>query len=330
VTAPMDRRRFIRIAASAAGLPALGFAREAGAEVPLFRWEGTALGARASLVLAHPDRRAAEPLVARCVMEIERLEAVFSLYRSDSALARLNRDGEMREPPLDLVVLLEESLRFSRLSRGAFDVTVQPLWQLYAGHFAAPDADPAGPAPETIAAARGLVDWRAVEVTPTLVRLDRPGMAVTLNGIAQGYVTDHVADLLREAGMRQVLVDLGEIRMLGGHPDGRPWRVGLEGAAQREIELADLAVATSAGSGTMFDRSGRFHHLLDPASGTSAGHWRSVSVTAARATLADGLSTTLSIVAPAAAGEVLAAAAPARAWLTNGSGETRVLAAPGA
>jgi thiamine biosynthesis lipoprotein len=268
------------------------------------------------------------------VDEIARLEAVFSLYRPDSALARLNRTSELGEPPLDLVVLLEESLRFSRLSRGAFDVTVQPLWQLYAANFAA-HANPAGPAPEAIAAAHGLVDWRAVEIAPTLVRLARPGMAVTLNGIAQGYVTDRVADLLREAGMTQVLIDLGEIRVLGGHPDGRPWRVGLEDGAwrettAREIAIVDLAVATSAGSGTTFDRSGRFHHLLDPATGTSAGHWRSVSVTAPRATVADALSTTLSVLGPAAAEEVLAAAAPARAYLTHGNGETRVLSASGA
>ena len=125
------------------------------------------------------------------------------------------------------------------------------LRELYAIAQAGRPAGPGGehPAPEAIAAARGLVDWRAVEVAPTLVRLARPGMAVTLKGIAQGYVTDRVADLLRAAGMTQVLVDLGEIRAVGGHPDGRPWRVGLEGTARREIELADMAVATSAGSG---------------------------------------------------------------------------------
>jgi thiamine biosynthesis lipoprotein len=133
--------------------------------------------------------------------------------------------------------------------------------------------------------------------------------------------------------MTQVLIDLGEIRALGGHPDGRPWRVGLEDGAwrettAREIAIVDLAVATSAGSGTTFDRSGRFHHLLDPTTGTSAGHWRSVSVTAPRATVADALSTTLSIVAPAAVGDVLAATAPARAWLTDGNGETRVVSTP--
>jgi thiamine biosynthesis lipoprotein len=330
VTAPLSRRRFTRVAAAAVGLPAPGLARRGRAGVPLFRWEGMALGARASLVLAHPDRQAAERLVARCIMEIDRLEAVFCLYRPGSALARLNRAGALREPPLELTVLLEESLRFSRVSHGAFDVTVQPLWQLYAAHFAAAAADPAGPAPEAVAAARGLVDWRAVEVSPASIRLARPGMAVTLNGIAQGYVTDRVADLLREAGMTQVLVDLGEIRALAGHPDGRPWRVGLEGAAWREIELVDMAVATSAGSGTVFDRSGCFHHLFDPATGRSAGHWRSVSVVAPRATVADALSTTLSIVAPAAAEAVLAATGPARAYLTDDNGKTRVLAAPGA
>ncbi|MEK0083148.1 FAD:protein FMN transferase [Benzoatithermus flavus] len=325
------RRRFLQIAAAAAGLPLLTIARDGRAEVPLHRWQGTALGARASLTLAHPDRSEAERLIAESVAELERLEGIFSLYRPDSALCRLNRDGGLAEPPLELVALLEESARFSRLSEGAFDVTVQPLWRLYAEHFAAPNADPAGPPAAAIAAAKALVDWRGVEVTGEGIRLARPGMAVTLNGIAQGFVTDRIADRLRAAGLTQVLADLGEIRALGSHPSGRPWRAGLAdpqrpGAVAREVPLTDAALATSAASGTPFEPTGRFHHLLDPMTGASAQHWLSVSVTAPRAVIADALSTTLSIVPPDRIPAILAAATPARAWLTGRDGRMIELA----
>lgn len=324
---PSTRRRFLRICAAPLGLLPLGLlAAPAKASLPMFRWQGTALGAEGSISLYHPDRDAALVLIERAVAEIERLERIFSLYRPDSALSILNRDGRLDAPPLELVVLVEESLRIGRLSGGAFSVAVQPLWQLYADHFSRPDADPAGPDAAAIVRACGLADDRAVRVEPGGIALLKPGMALTLNGIAQGYITDRVADLLREAGLADVLVDLGEIRALGRHPDGRPWRVGLDagGRLARTVELADRAVATSAGSGLAFDPAGRFQHLLDPRCGKSADFYRSVSVMASRATIADALSTALWFVPPEEAPTVLAQAGPATAVLTRADGSLMI------
>ena len=115
----------------------------------------------------------------------------------------------------------------SAATGGTFDVTVQPLWDLYAGHFADPSADPAGPGQAALAAAIALVDWRAVEIDAGQIAYTRPGTAVTLNGVAQGYITDRIADLLRERGFDNVLVELGEIRAIGRHPDGTPWQAGI-------------------------------------------------------------------------------------------------------
>jgi len=130
--------------------------------------------------------------------------------------------------------------------------------------------------------------------------LARAGMAVTLNGIAQGYVTDRVAALLRAHGMDHVLIDLGETRALGAHPDGRPWRVGLADPGDpdriaEQVPLADMALATSGGYGTRFEASGRHNHLIDPRSGICAPADRSVSVVAPDATTADAASTALSL-----------------------------------
>ena len=224
-----------------------------------------------------PTARQPSQAIAACRAEITRLERIFSLYRADSALSQLNRQGRLEAPPLELVELLAFSARVSAATGGAFDVTVQPLWDLYAGHFADPAADPAGPSEAALAATLALVDWRAVEIDPARIGFRRPGMAVTLNGVAQGYITDRVADLLRGRGFDNVLVELGEIRALGRHPDGRPGRPASPipndpSAVLLELPLPDVALATSGGYGTWFDPGHRHHHLFDPATGRSAAH----------------------------------------------------------
>ncbi|MBY0431713.1 MAG: FAD:protein FMN transferase, partial [Rhodospirillales bacterium] len=267
----LNRRRFLAITAACAAFP--GWA--ARAEIPplkLYRWQGVALGAEASIALYHHDQAEARALFADSMAEIERLERVFSLYRPDSALSALNRDGRLDAPPLDLVRLLWEARHYSEISAGAFDVTVQPLWRLYQSHFATEGADPAGPPAAGIVTARALVDWRGISLEGGRITLARPGMAVTLNGIAQGYITDRVADLLRSRGMERVLLDLGEARALGPHADGRPWSIGIANPRAPKEVLRTLAVTTQAvsgsgGYGMAFDRAGRFTHLFDPATG---------------------------------------------------------------
>ena len=298
----LGRRRFITITAAAAGLPLLS-ATGARAGTALRVWRGTALGAVATMQIHHPDPAIADRLIERSLVELARLEGVFSLYRTDSALTRLNRAGRLDDPPLDLVRLLTECQRFGQLTQGCFDVTVQPLWRLYAGHFARPDADPAGPPQAAIDAVLALVGQAGVEVEPRRIGLARPGMQLTLNGIAQGYVTDRIVERLREAGIEHALVDLGEINAIGGHPDGGPWSVGLADPLDPDridsrIALRDRAVATSAGAGTLFDRAGRFNHIFDPADGRTSRRYRSIAVVAANATTADALSTAFALMPP--------------------------------
>ncbi len=294
MTGSWTRRRFIAVSAAALGL---GLAARGGhAKTPVRRWRGIALGADAELTLHHPDPARADEIIGACMAEVRRLENVFSLFQPNSALARLNRGGRLPAPPQELVYLLSRAQDFAEATGGAFDVTVQPLWRLYAEHFARPGADPAGPSVEAVGNARARVGFRNLRIDAQEIAFARPGMAVTLNGIAQGYVTDRVAGLLRGFGMTDVLVNMGETRALGGHPDGRPWRIGLEnpglpGTLSREIALRDAAIATSGGYGFVFAPGGRLHHILDPRTGVSPARWRRISVIAAEATTADALST---------------------------------------
>jgi thiamine biosynthesis lipoprotein len=328
----VTRRRALALFGAAAGLPLT--AAIAGARPPagacLYAWHGTALGAVAQITLCHEDRAEAERIVGMCVDEIARLEKVFSLHRPDSELVRLNRDGRLHAPSHDMVKLLTESQKFGALTEGAFDVTVQPLWRVYADHFAANPDDAAGPAPDAVARALDRVDYRAMDIGAGAVVFTRDGMAVTLNGIAQGYITDRVADLLRANGIGSVLLELGETRALDRHPEDRPWRIGLTdprdpARISRTLELENRAVATSGGYGTQFDSHGRFHHLFDPHSGASAGEMISVSVMTARATVADALSTALYVMAPARHAALVKSVPDITAFITPAAGDTRRL-----
>jgi thiamine biosynthesis lipoprotein len=328
--ADVSRRRFVSIAAIAGGLCLLP--QRPGAALTPVRWQGIAMGADASITLYHPDPPLAQRVIAAARAEIERVEAVFSLFRRDSALVRLNRDGRLDRAPPEFHALLAEARAMSVLSDGAFDVTVQPLWSLYETHFSRAGADPSGPAEAAIRAAAAKVGWADLASGAEAVWFRRPGMAATFNGIAQGFVTDRVAALMRAEGFADVLLNLGEWRAWGGHPDGRPWRVGVAdplapAALLDTIALRRGAVASSGGYGTMFEPSGRFHHLFDPTRGRPSPCWAGVSVIAPTATLADALSTTLAVV-PADAGAAIFARSGATQALLVGPDGRRLTFGP--
>jgi FAD:protein FMN transferase len=306
-TAPRrTRRRVLGLLAVAGGLGGLAWQSSRERQAQRWHWQGLALGAPASITLFHRDRAAAQAAVQAVVAELQRLEALFSLYRADSTLSVLNREGVVRHAASEFIDLMQRALAMAAASDGLFDPTVQPLWRAYFDHFVARGASGA-PDGEATARARALIDWRAVHIDGRDVRLTRAGMAVTLNGMAQGYITDRCADLLRARGFTQTLVDMGEPRALAAKPDGSGWTVGIadprapERAAHR-ITVVEQAVATSGGYGTRFDAAGRFTHLIDPRSGRTAPAAQSVTVLAPEAALADALSTTLALLPAAAAG----------------------------
>lgn len=299
MTRILTRRRFIRISAAAAGLGALSAGHPVRAAVAPVTWRGTMLGAVATMEIHDEDRSRAERLIALARAEARRLERLFSLYREDSALVVLNRTGILIDPAAEMVDLFSAAQRYATLTGGLFDVTVQPLWELYAGHFAQDDANPAGPSSAAIEAALARIGSHRLSVGRDRIAMPR-GMAVTLNGIAQGYVTDKVVDLLRAHGVSHSLVDMGEARAIGSRPDGRPWEIGIAdpdvvGQTTTVLPIVDRAVSTSGGYGCQFDAGARFNHLFDPKSGGCARRYRSVTTVSRGATAADALSTAFSL-----------------------------------
>lgn len=282
----LTRRRFLTISATATLAPSLGRAA-----TPRARWRGLALGAGCSITLLGLTPDEAAPLFARVEAETARLEAIFSLFRPDSALSRLNRQGSLDGPPAELVEILSLSGTIHDATAGRFDPTVQPVWQAMAKAVAAG----ATPSKAALARAGKLIGWAGVGVDSDRIGFARPGMALTLNGIAQGYVTDRITALLRDAGLGRILVDMGEIRALGSNPEGGAWRAGIATPDGRllpqSVALTDRALAVSAPLGTVLDPAGRIGHIIDPTLGRPGGNWQLIAVSAGRAAIADGLST---------------------------------------
>lgn len=265
----MKRRRFLTIAAALLACPA-------GASEADFVWTGTGFGGALSLRLSGLAPAQAPRLTHRITQEVARLEGLFSLFR-DSALTRLNRDGHLAGPPPDLLALLRLARQVHAATDGAFDPSVQPLWQAIA---TGGDS----------AAARGRVGLSQLRLSDREIRLG-PGQALTLNGIAQGWAADRIAGLLRDAGFGPALIDMGEIAAVGPRPDGTPWQVALagpEGQVLGGARLEDRALATSAPRGTLIGAE-RQPHILGPQGQSPL--WRTVSVSAPSAALADALST---------------------------------------
>lgn len=268
----LTRRRFIAISAALA--PSMTLAQKPDLHVE----SGIALGATVTLRLEHPDARR---LATLAMAEIRRLEQVFSLYLPDSALVRLNREGQLREPPFELLECLALAGAVHSASEGRFDPTVQPLWRAEA--LAREAGHPLTGANRDTA--RALIDWTSVRLEPEAITL-RPGMGLTLNGIAQGHIADRVAALLAGHGLTRALIDTGELLAL---PDGG-WPVQLP--AGGGLDLRHQALATSAPLGMTFGGDGTTSHILDPRTARPvASAWRSVSISAPSAALADALST---------------------------------------
>jgi len=322
----LTRRRAIRIVAAAAGLPlVIAAVRAAAPPGQLFSWQGEVLGALSELTLWHTDAALAQRTILRVRGEIARYEGIFSLYRQDSEVSRLNGAGALHKPSGELRSLVEESRRFGVLSDGAFDISVQPLWRLYEAHFWSHSDIQQDIDARARDVARELVDFRNIDIGDAHIAFVRAGMGITLNSLAQGFITDSIADLLRNEGFESAVVDLGEFRTIGRHPEGHPWRIGIRngmaaGGIARTVELEDMALAVSGGYGTTFEPTGRFHHIFDPHTGACANGLVDVAVIGPRATAANGLSTAICVAGEDRAPALLAAFPGTRAILTRPDG----------
>ncbi|SFD94671.1 FAD:protein FMN transferase [Massilia yuzhufengensis] len=287
----MRRRTLI-----AAGLGAMfGLPGMATAGMRLHRGAALAFGTTVSVAVRHADAGAAQRAIADALAAVGQVHRLMSIYDPASEVFRLNRDATLQRPDPRLLEVLRHARALSRLSGGAFDITVQPLWQ--AGRKAAERGRI--PTREERECARTLVGWQDVEANGERAVLRRPGMRITLNGLAQGYAADLALRAVRSHGVQHALLDTGEFAPAGNAGE-RPWMLGvLDPRAAGGLAAAFAAdgrcVATSGDYASPFTADLRHHHIVDPATGQSPPELASVTVLAPTALEADGLSTTFMV-----------------------------------
>lgn len=307
----LTRRRALTIFAAGLAFPAAAADRR----TERTEWSGNALGSDARILIDGADQRTVDDVLITALGEIERLEAIFSLYWPDSEIVRLNREKRLTGTSIDLRRVLRLSARIHNATGGHFDPTVQNLWSFHSSRQRS-DARQGAPDASSIETAHYGTGFENIDVDGSTVTL-RNGASITLNGIAQGYITDRVAMLFRALGWRHVLIDLGETRALGPKKKGASWRIGNR-MDKREIALLRGALATSSSDGMRF-RSDGMSHIINPATGKGARSGRSVTVFHRSAAVADALSTGLLLAEPAQTNQILSRVRGARAyWQTEG------------
>lgn len=299
----LARRRGLRLALGL-GAAALGGGTAqptVQAAVRRLHWDQRVLqgfGTRLWLQAGHHDPQALQRALDKTVLRLRDIESAMSLFQADSALNRLNRQGYLDRPPADLLAVLRLARQVSAASHGAFDVSMQPLWQVWS------EAMQSGhrPAAADLARACRLVGWQALAIEEGRLRLQRAGMALSLNGIAQGYAADAARQCLQAHGVQHALLDCGEWSSLGSPPGDHgaapeavaPWRIALADPLAGQALLGTIALhgrslAYSTDAQTRFSADGRDHHILDPRSGRSPAQASAVAVVAGSCALADAL-----------------------------------------
>ena len=257
----------------------------------------------------------AEKAAEAVVDEVNRLDKLLSTGSSDSEVSLINENGDGTLGP-DGCALMKKGLALYEDSEGLFDISIYPvmeLWGFASGEShvsSAGDTDDTSdrfrvPSAEEIDKALNLVDASSIRFDEETgeVSFAMEGMKIDFGGIAKGYTSSRMMDILREQGIESALVNLGgNVQALGTKPDGSRWRVGVQDPGDDTgllgiLEIADLAVITSGGYERYFEEDGQvYHHIIDPRTGFPADTGlTSVTIVSPDGTLADGLSTFLYI-----------------------------------
>ena len=285
----INRRKFLNITAMTLALPFCSNSLFANLQEKI-TWTGIALGADSNMTLFHKDKSYAKESLNICIKEISRLEKIFSLFDETSSISQLNEEGYLVNPPKEFVEVLNFANSISENTNGAFDVTVQPLWIAHVDFFKNKYHQNLDDLNKKIQEAKKLVSYKNISIDKKEIKFKLEGMKITLNGIAQGYITDKITQILKQKGFTNVLVDLGEFSSIGGYDENRDWNIATPYLNDiKYLKLNNKAIASSGGYGTRFDEN--YHHLFDTKTGTSANYINSVTIKAPNAILADALST---------------------------------------
>jgi thiamine biosynthesis lipoprotein len=272
------------------------------------------MGTFAHLKAIAKDKGTAEKCIQAAFAELKKVDELMSDYKSESQISRVNRDAFEKAVKVDEPTfhVLQKSFEFSRLSGGAFDITIAPLAELWR---TAAESNSI-PTEEELAGARSKVGYEKLmlDANEMTVRFAVEGMKLDLGGIAKGYSIDKAIEAMQAGGAVGGMVDVGgDIRCFGLPPKGKKtWRIGLQNPAETDtdeetlagvadqvlmvLKLTDAAIATSGGYRRFVLIEGKRHsHIVNPDTATSADALSSVTIISRNALDADALATSVSV-----------------------------------
>lgn len=247
--------------------------------------------------------------IEKAFQEIVRIDDLLSNYKPDSALSNLNRSAHFHaeKVPPDLYRVIDQSMHFSRLSDGKFDISIAPLVDLWKAALRG-EGTPTRARQEEV---RGCVGYEKIELTPPdQISFRSSCLRLDLGAIGKGYAVDRAAEVLRSLGIRDALINAGgsTILAMGSPPTQTAWLVHLRDPSNKldpQVMLRDESVSTSEQTAPSLLGNDSAGHIIDPDTGMPLKTVFAVSAVSKTATVSDGLSTTLLLLGPTKGRELI-------------------------
>ena len=259
------------------------------------------IGTYVNIVIYSTTAENPEEVIDDTFKKLDGLSGIFSNYDVQSSISLLNGQGYIENPPSELDEIIRLSVEYNRITKGAFEITINPVLQLWSEGLW---KEPEDVQRQKVNEALELVGSDMIEIIPGRISFEKDGMSATLGGVAKGYIVDMMLEYLKSRGIKNAIINAGgDIATMGKKPDGGKWVVSLENPDNTREQLVtfaleDMAIATSGNYYRYFDPEKEVSHIIDPRSGYSSNLCISSTIIANNATVADILATAVFVLGP--------------------------------
>ena len=270
----ISRRNIIKITASTIGM--FPFTSLANKNIYNYHWKGSALGNPVEMKIYTKHKNHLDKLLVMINTEIDRLDKIFYLQNAFSKINLLNKNKILINPDIELINAIYLSEKFFKISKGSFDITIQPLWNAYSSGKKV---------------VLNSIGFNNIEISKNKITLLNKDTELTLNALAQGILTDRIHEILLNSGMKNHLINFGEGKSSGLGPHEKKWTLNVD---NKYIDITNKGFSVSEANSTILP-DGKSHLFNAKIYNSALNIPSKTTVIAKSATLADGLSTTYAV-----------------------------------